>query len=94
MITYKPVEEVLAEMHLYKSHRFVDDQRMANETAVTPTLWLRLKHYLLGEDIPLTKIEPRGEVRITPTTLYAHPDVIDLLRAELLKQYDIAPKDK
>lgn len=94
MIVYKTFEEVMAEIELYKNHRVVDDARMTREVDVKPTLWVRLKHYLMGESIPLTKSEPRGDVRITPTTLYAHPDLVDLLRAELLKLYDNPLKDK
>lgn len=80
MIVYKELEHVLNNMADYRLHRVVDDHRMTKEVAVTPTLWMRLKHYLMGEVVPLTHTEPRMDVRITPTSLYAHPKVADVLR--------------
>lgn len=90
MIVYKTFEEITQDMLPYKHHRVVDDVRMIREVAITPTVWQRLKYYLLGERAPATAIVPRQDVRITPTCLYAHPEVAAALRLRLLR---ISPKE-
>lgn len=84
MIVYKTFDEIKQDMLPYKYHRVVDDVRMFNEEVIVPTLWQRLKHYLMGEKVPVTRITPRPDVRITPTCLYAHPEVAAALRLRLL----------
>lgn len=90
MIVYKTFEEIVATLEDYKYHRVVDDHRMSHEQPVVPTVLMRLKYYLMGEKIPLTKTVARDDVRVTHTSLYAHPEVATALR---LRQLRIAPNE-
>lgn len=86
MIVYKTFDEITQDLLPYQYHRVVDDERMAKEVDFVPTMWQRIKHYLMGEKVPVTRIEPRMDVRITPTCLYAHPEVAKCLRELILDE--------
>ena len=88
MIVYKTLEEVLADIQQYKHHRVVDDVRMTREVDIRPSLLSRLKCYVMGDPVQYSRVEGSCNVRITPTTLYAHPDIVDQLRAAVLATYD------
>ena len=83
MIVYKTFDEITENLLPYQYHRVVDDERMANEVEVRPTFLECIKYFFMGEKVPHTRMEPRTDVRITPTCLYAHPDVARCLRERI-----------